>query len=436
MQVTDKKLDSTKLTYKVSATEEELTEFKRQAVSRLKQNVKIPGFRPGKTPDDLAEKHLGINAIQEEALNLAINDLYFKSQDELQERTVGEPKISIEKFVPYSQLDFNVEIEVIGEVTLPDLSKLKLDTPDGAVSKQQLESTLNELRIRQATFEDKTTNAEKDDRLTLDFTAKDSKTQEDLPSAGAKGYNLLLGSHQLIDGFEEQLLGLKAGESKKFSLVFPKDYYEESFRARKVDFEVTVTNVSKVNMPAVDETFISQFGPFKTVKEFEAELKKQIEYENKQAIRRAQEDQVLSELSEKTKVKLPDQLIDREFTYLKDAARQNAVTNGQTWQEFLESRNQNEDDYDKELKDVAAKRVAGGIAIGEIAKEQKLDVTSDELESQIELLKTQYNESQMKAELDKPDNRREIAMRILSQKVLDFVISKIEENKKKSAQKA
>lgn len=421
MKLINNEAIGTKAVYGVSADKEDIEKYKQLTASRLSEAVKVPGFRPGKSPTELIFKYADQKSLQDEFLNFAVNNLYLGSREFISHRIIGDPKIEITKFVPFTTLEIKVEVPIIKEIKLPDYKNLKMTKPKTTVTDKLLNDSINELQKRAAALKPVKRPAKNGDLLVIDFEAKDFKTKDILPAASAKDHRLILGDKTLIPGFEAKLVGLSKGQSKSFDLAFPKDYFEKSFVGRKVNFNVTIKEVNSLSLPLLNEDFAKKLGPFKNVSELKTELKKQLQAENERQANIDLENKILKELAENTKVELDDALIESEVTMLKDNARQTALNRGQTWKEFLQGQDDTEETYDKKLRELAVARIKGGLAVGEIASKENINITDSELNQQIELLKSRYNDEAMQKELDNPNNRREIAMRLLTEKVLDFL---------------
>ncbi len=421
MKLTDQNTTKTKATYTLIAEHSDIEHYRQTVASNLASTVKVPGFRPNKAPTEMILKYADQQTLQTEFLNHAINDLYVDSQKLLNHRIVGEPKIEVTKFVPYSMLEVKVEVPIVTDIKLPDYRNLKLTKAKTKVTNDMLELNLKELQKRSASLKPIKRAAKIGDLVVIDFEGSDSRTKEKLIPASAKDFKLVLGDKTLIPGFEEKLVGQTEGKSKTFELNFPQDYHDKAYAARKVSFKVDIKAVNSVSLPKLDNSFASTVGPFKTLEELKNELKKQLQAENDRQATIDYENQILNYLAEKTQVELDDNLIDSEFNLLLDNAKQTALNLGQTWQEFLASRGENDETYAKQLKQAAVTRIKGGLAIGEIASQEGLLVTDIELNQHIANLKSQHTDPAMQAELDNRDNRRELGVRLLTEKVLDFI---------------
>jgi trigger factor len=231
-----------------------------------------------------------------------------------------------------------------------------------------------------------------------------------------------LGSGTFIPGFEDNVVGLSAGESKEFKVTFPKDYGAKALQNAKVTFTVTVNKVTEVVNPKLDDAFASTVGPFKTLAELKADIKKQLEHEAKHKAERDYEAEIINQITEKTKVEIPDVLITEQVELVLNEVRQNVIQRGTTFQEYLEQMGKTEKEYiDSEVNPEAVRRIKAGLVLNEIADNEGIDVTPEELEARIQQLKGQYQDKQMQEQLDQPESRREINARLRSEKVILFL---------------
>ena len=392
---------------------------KTAAVRRLGRNLKLQGFRPGKAPAHLVEKQLDKQLLQSEFLETAINRMYVDAVQEKKLRPVAQPKVDVMKFVPFGTLEASYELEVLGSIDLPDISKLKLARPEVTVSAADIDDVLKNLQSRAATYSDVDRAAKNGDQTVIGFSGVDAKSKEPIPGATGADYPLVLGSTSFIPGFEEQLIGLKAGDTKDFDITFPADYSSVELQKKKVTFTVTVNKVQSVTTPKLDDQFAATVGPFATLKELKADVRKQLEQERAGQAERSYENQLLELIAGKTKVVIPDILIDEEIERIEADEQREVVYRGQTWQQHLDAEKLTADQHREKQRPAAELRVKAGLVLGEIADREQIIVEPEELETQIQMLKQQYTDAKMQAELDKPENRRDILSRILSQKSLE-----------------
>jgi trigger factor len=232
-------------------------------------------------------------------------------------------------------------------------------------------------------------------------------------------YPLVLGSGNFIPGFEDELIGLKTGDEKSFDIVFPKDYNVADLQKRKVTFTVKVKKVQELAEPKLDDKFAKNVGPFQTLTELKADVKKQLKAEKEQEAARAFDNELLEKIAAKSEVAIPPSLVEEEIDRLEEEEKRNLVYRGQTWQEHLKAEGLTAEEHREKQRQGAELRVKGGLILGEISQAEQITVTPEELEVRIQLLKGQYPDPQMQAELDKDENRRDILSRLLTEKTLD-----------------
>ncbi len=428
MKISNQVIEKTKATFEFLLNEEDLKDFKIKALNKFKHSVKIPGFRPNKAPIDLIEKHLDQNTLQNEVINEAFSYHYPIVVNDLKLRVASDPKITINKFVPFSQVEFKVEVEIIGQIKLKDYKNIKIDIKLEKVTDKELKDSIAEILKRGIKYNEVNRASKLSDQLNIDFKGTDPKNKEVIPEATSTNFNIVIGSKTFIPGFEEKLVGLKKDQTKSFIITFPEDYHVDDFKSKKVNFEVKVNAVKEAQEPKLDLSFIESYGPFKTIEEFKKELKTQLQKEKDNIKTRQYEEQLLLKLSEKIDVNLPDSVIESEYQIMKDEDRQKVVARGQTWQEYLKSINDTEESYDTKLKDFAKLRIKSGLAIGEIAKKEDIEISEEELNQYIEDLKKHYQDLKTIEEINDPKNRNSFKAQLLSTKTLNKVKDIIKNN--------
>jgi trigger factor len=429
MQVQKKQTADTTVTLHMVADTEILGSVKEDVLRHLaKDHVKIQGFRKGKAPLHLVEKSVDPTLLQSEFLDQAVNRMYVDALTQEKLRPVTRPKIELKKFVPFTTLEVDAEVEVVGNVSLPDYKKIKLAQKPVKITAKDVDEVIENLLVRAAEKKDVARAAKDGDEVLIDFTGVDAKSKDPISGADGKDYPLVLGSNTFIPGFEPNLIGVKPGEDKTFTIEFPKDYGVKALQSRNVTFTVTVQKVQEVVRPKVDDAFAKTVGPFKTLDELKQNIKEQVTSERQSQTALEYQNELIEKITDKATVAIPSSLIDEELERLEQEERQNIVYRGQTWQEHLDSEGVTEEQHREQNRPAAEKRVKAGLVLSEIAQAEGIDVTDDELAMRINLLKGQYQDPQMQAELNKPENRRDIASRVLTektiQKLTDYATSK------------
>lgn len=419
MHVKREQLSATKVKLTVTGDQKVIDQVKQITLERLSHNVRVPGFRPGKAPANLVEKQIDQSVFQTEFLEQAVNHLYVEAAQHEKLRPVSQPEISITKFVPFTTLEFTAEVESVGKIELPDYKKIKVDIKHTEVTTSDVDKVIDNLLSRGADKKEVKRPAKAGDEVVIDFAGTDTKTKEAISGADGKDYPLTLGSHSFIAGFEEKLIGVKPGDSTEFPLIFPKDYGVLALQNRKVTFAVTVHKVSEIAKAKLDDAFAASVGPFKTVAELKADIKKQLTAEAKREQQRVYDNSLLEKIANKSTVAIPETLIEEEIDRMESEEKRNVAYRGQTWQEHLDEEGLTAEAHRDKQRSGAELRVKAGLVLAEVADLENITVTPEELEIRIQLLKGQYTDVAMQSELDKPENRRDIMSRLLSEKTLD-----------------
>ncbi|HSD56474.1 MAG TPA: trigger factor [Candidatus Saccharimonadales bacterium] len=422
MQVSKKNLTDTKVQLVLTADSDQLKQVKQETLEHIAHDLNLPGFRKGKAPLNLVEKNANPATLQTEFLDRAMNLLYVNALQQENLRPVSQPEVNIKKFVPFDDLELEVTVEVVGEVKLPDYKKIKLAKKEAKVTAKEVTEVLDQIKAREAERKDVERAAKESDQATIDFKGVDTETKEAISGADGKDYPLLLGSNTFIPGFEANVIGMKPGDEKTFTLTFPKDYGVKTLQNRKVDFTVTVTKLQELIEPKLDDAFAAKVGPFKNVDELKADVKKQLQSEKDYQADREYTDELLTKITKDTKAAIPESLIEEQLERLLAEQKQNVMYRGQTWQEYLDGQELTEEKLREQLKADAELRVKAGLVLGEIAEQEKIEITPEELEIRMQMLKAQYPDAQMQAELEKPEARREIASRMVSEKTVDKLV--------------
>lgn len=422
MQITKKQLDDTRIELHIVADSEFLAKTKQHVLRDLSKSVNMAGFRKGKAPAGLIEKTVDPNTLQSQFLDHAINDMYVEGVKQERIRPVTQPEVSIDKFVPFTTLEMTAKMEAVGEIKLPDYKKIKVARKPLTVDPKEIDAVIQDLLSREAEKKEVKRPAKDSDQVTIDFAGIDAKTKEPINGADGKSYPLTLGSNSFIPGFEPELIGMKTGDTKNFDITFPKDYGVNALQSKKVTFTVVVHKVEEVVAPKLDAAFVTKVGPFKTVAELKADVKKQLETEKQYQAERDYENDILEKITEKTTAAIPTVLIDEEIDRMEAEEKRNLVYRGQTWDEHLKAEGISAEEHHERQRELATSRVKSGLALAEIAEAEKVVVTPQELDIRMQILKGQYTDAEMQAELDKPEARRDILNRLVSEKTVGKLV--------------
>lgn len=418
MHAQSQKLSGTQVRLGIVASSEDLKPYKTSALNKLAQTIKVPGFRPGKVPLNLVEKNVDPQSLQTEFLDLALSDLYARAAASEHIRPVSRPEVSVKKFVPYSSLEFEVVADVIGDIKLADYKRIKLVKKKASVSAKDVDGVIESLRTRMAQKIETLEPAKNGDQVWIDFSGVDEKGKP-VQGADGKDYPLVLGSNTFIPGFEDNIRGLKPGQDKTFTLTFPADYGVKALAGRKVTFTASVKKVEELNKPAIDDDFAAKIGPFKTVKELRSDIKKQLTLEQQRELDKQYHNELVGKIADKSELEIPPKMVEHQAEHNIEDLKRNLTYRGQTYEDFLKGEGMSDDQYkETTLIPQAQRQIKISLVLDEIAKKEDLSVTPEELDTRLKLLKSQYSDEAMQAELNKEENQRDIASRLLTEKVL------------------
>ena len=423
MKTTVKKLSDTKVELTISLGSEELSAAEQVALTKMAADVKVPGFRKGKVPVSLAAKHVNPAALQEQTLDNALSKAVAEAFMAEKIQALDRPAVDVKKFVPGQELEFTAEVEIIPPVKLGNYKKLKAKRQAVEVEDKEVEEIITRMREN---FTEKTEvkrAAKEGDEAVIDFTGK----KDDVPFDGgaAKDFALKLGSGQFIPGFEEGVIGHKAGETFDLKLTFPKDYHAKELAGANVVFTVTLLKVNELSLPEVNDEFAAKCGPFTSVDELKADIKREITAQKEREADEKLKDELVGELADASKVALPELLIDDQVRSIEQDLMQNLMYRGLTLDSYLQTQKfTDKDDWRaKEARPAAEKRVKAGLVLAELSKELGVEVSHEELSAQIEAMKQQYGKDPKIAErFNDPNVHRDIANRMITDKTVEKLI--------------
>ena len=423
MKTTVKHLSETRVKLTIAAEPAELQAAEQVALKRLAKSVKVNGFRKGHVPLEVVKKHVDPNELAQETLNAALNRSVAEAFLSNEIQVLDRPEVELIKFVPGQQLEFTAEADVLPEVKLGDYRKLKAKKTEVKVADKDIDEVIE--RIQKGLAEKKETKkpAEQDDEVVIDFVGK--KDGEAFKGGTGKEYPLVLGSNSFIPGFEDALIGLKAGDKKDVPLTFPKDYHAKDLAGQKVVFEVEVKKVNKVTLPELNDEFAAKAGPFTSMKD----LRKDIQAEMiAQAERKATDDlkdELVKQLVDKSKVSVPEVLRADQIRSIEQDLTQNLMYQGLTIEQYFENNGYADRDawVKAEAQDAADARIKAGLVLAQLSKELKVEATADELAEHINVYKQQYvNNPEMAKQFDNPEAQREIANRLITEKTVNMLV--------------
>ena len=423
MKTTVKKLSDTNVCLTITLGADELNAAEQVALTKMARDLKVPGFRKGKVPVSVAAKHVNPMALQEQVLDNALSKAVAEAFMNEKLQALERPSVEVKKFVPNQEVEFTAEATVVPPVKLGDYKKLKAKPQTVKVEAKDVDEITERMRQN---FVDKTEvkrAAQEGDEAIIDFVGKKDGVAFD--GGSAKDFALKLGGGQFIPGFEEGVVGHKAGETFDLDLEFPKDYHAENLAGAKVVFSVTLHKVNELKLPELNDEFAAKCGPFTDVKELKADIKREITAQKEREAKEKLKDELVAELADSSKVALPELLIDDQLRSIEQDLMQNLSYRGLTMDSYLKTQGFKDkaDWQKKEARPAAEKRVKAGLVLAELSKELGVEVSREELDRQISTFKQQYGkDAKLAARFDDPNVHRDIANRMITDKTIDKLV--------------
>jgi trigger factor len=423
MKTVVKNISETKVELTITLGKAELEAAEQVALTKLAKNIKVPGFRKGKVPASVAAKHIDPEALGQQTLDDALSKAVAQAYTTENLQALDRPQVEVKKFVPGQELEFTAETEVLPKITLGDYKKLKAKAVKAPVAAKDIDEIIERMRSGFSEKKDVERAAKDGDEVVIDFIGKKGGVAFD--GGTATDYNLTLGSNSFIPGFESGIIGKKPGETFDLELEFPKDYHAKDLKGAKVTFTTTLKAVKEVVLPEVNDEFATKAGPFKTVAELKADIKRELTDQKEREAKEKLKDELVSELIQVSSVPAPEVLVKDQAESIERDMQQNLMYQGLTLEQYLENKGfKNKEDWLKtEVADAAKKRVQAGLLLAELSKVEKITATEAELDEHVVRYKKQYaNNPSMVEQFDQPEARRDIANRLLTEKTVDRLV--------------
>lgn len=422
MKTKVKNISDVKVELTISLGVEELKAAEQVALTKLAKEVKIEGFRKGKAPLEMVAAQVDQNVLGQEvienALSKAVAEAFLKEKIQ----AINRPEVDVKKFIPGTELEFTATSEIMPKVELGDYKNLKVKKEKVSVSQKEVNETIDQI-LKNFTEKKKVKRAAKEgDEVIIDFLGKKDGVAFD--GGKAEKFPLELGSKSFIPGFEEGLIGKKAGDELSLDLKFPKDYHAKDLAGAKVVFEVKIHEVRENVLPEINEEFLSKLGEFKTKEDFEKQIKEDLKTQKQAEADDKFKDELVKKLAEVSKVPVPEILLEDQKQSIEMDMQQNLMYSGLSLDDYLKRMGKTREEWlENDVKAVAESRVKSGLALAELSKVEKIQSSVDELDARIAQLKEQYgNSKEVVKQLSSDDVRRNLANQILTEKTIDLLV--------------
>lgn len=413
----------TKVKLTITLDVDELTAAEQVATVKLSRDVKAPGFRKGKAPVAVASKSIDPNKLQDETINNALSKAVAEAFISNDVQALDRPEVAVTKFVPGEILEFTAEAEILPKVKLGNYKKLKLKNEKISVSDSEINEIIDRMRSSFADKKEVKRAVIDGDEVIIDFVGKKDGVAFD--GGAGNDFPLKIGSKQFIPGFEEGIIGHKAKETFDLKLKFPDDYGSKDLKGAKVVFTTTIKSVNEVSLPAVDDKLAVKAGPFKTVAELKADIKKELSNQKEREASEKQKDDLVQQLVAASDVPVPEILVSDQAKSIEQDFINNLMYQGATLEQYLDNKKfaSKEKWLETEVRDVAIKRVKAGLVLAELSRAEKIDASKEEIEEHIEMYKQKFSKDpESLKQFEQPEVIRDITNRLLTEKTVDKLV--------------
>ncbi|MBU8811047.1 trigger factor [Mycolicibacterium goodii] len=384
MKSTVEQLSPTRVRINVEVPFTELEPDFDRAFKELAKQVRLPGFRPGKAPRKLLEARIGRGAVLEQVVNDALPSRYSEAVTTSDIKPLGQPEIEITKLEDNEELVFTAEVDVRPEITLPELDSLKITVDPIEVTDEEVDAELQSLRARFGTLTGVERGAQEGDFVSIDLSA--TVDGNEVPEATTEGLSHEVGSGQLIDGLDEAITGLKAGESKTFTTKLVAGEYA----GQDAEVTVTVKSVKERELPEPDDEFAQLASEFDTIEELRNSLVEQVR--RVKGVQQAEQirDKAIEALLEQTEVPLPEKIVQAQVDEVLHNAIHGLDHDEDKFAEQLAAQGSSREEFDAETRTDAEKAVKTQLLMDAVADKLEIQVSQNDLTERLVLMSRQY----------------------------------------------
>ncbi|MGL5693998.1 MAG: trigger factor [Peptostreptococcaceae bacterium] len=416
------KKEGNKVTFNLTVENDKFESAVNKAYNKNKGKFNIQGFRKGKAPRKIIEAQYGKEVFYNDAIDLVLPEVYPTAIDELNIDPIDRPSLDVQEISNDNGLVMVVEVEVKPEFELGAYKGIEISKVDNTVNEDEVESRLQEMvnkNARLVSVEDKA--IESGDTAIIDFEGFDNGVAFE----GGKGenHNLVIGSNSFIPGFEDQLVGKKAGEEVEVNVTFPEAYHAENLAGKPVVFNVKVNDVKVKELPALDDEFAKDTTEFETLAELRADVKTKAEEEAKNRAEAEMRNTLVEKISENTAVEVPNAMVEHQIDNMIMELNYQLQYQGLNLQQLLQMTGRSIEELRNERRADAEKLVKSSLVLEAIAKAEGVEVSEEELTTELEKMSSMYNMEveKLKASL-KDTDLEDINGQLKIRKTIDLIV--------------
>lgn len=421
MEISKETLEKSQIKLTITVTADEMLPYLEKAARRISENLDIPGFRKGQAPLDVVKQKAGEMALHQEAAQFAVEETLAKAIDQEHLHTVGQPEIGIDKLAPNNPFVYTATIPLLPEVTVGDLSKIKVEKESVSVTDDEVQKVIdNLLKMRgKEILVDR--EAKQGDKVEINFDVFLNK----VPVEGGKGnkFPLTIGENTMIPGFEDNLVGMKKDEEKDFELKFPEEYHNKQLAGNNAEFKVKMLSVFEVELPELNDETLKELGEFTSADDLKEKIRENLSKEKEGSVDQKFEREIIEKLIDaSTFGDLPDVLVTRESQLMMQELEQNVARQGLKFDDYLNHLKKDRKQLLLDFTPDAVKRIKSALLIKKVSEDQKIEATEEEVKEELDKMFHMYqgNEAITK-QLDTASYRDYLSNMIKNRKTLHWI---------------
>ena len=416
------KQENNTVTLKITVGSEAFENACKQAYNKNKGQFNIPGFRKGKATRAVIEKMYGEGVFFEDAIDIVFPEAYRNAVEELKLEVIDRPSLDIEEIGKGKDLVMVINVQVKPEVKLGEYKGLEVKEVSAEVTEEDVEAEIKKMQeqnARMVTVEDRPVSDK--DSILLNFCG--SVAGVEFEGGKAENYSLVVGSNTFIPGFEEQLIGMNAGDSKDVVVTFPEDYHSEDLKGKEAVFAVEINEIKEKQLPQIDDEFVKDTTEFETLEELKSDIRTKAAESKKKSAEDAMKNEVVEKLAENIEVEIPEVMVKNEVDNMLKDFENNLRYQGMDLNTYYQYTGTSKEILEDQMKEDAEKRVRISLAVDAVSKSEGVEATEEDMEAEYKKMADIYKlEVEKIKEIFQNSQDEAIKSTIVARKTVDLLL--------------
>lgn len=420
MQVTVEQLDPCKVELNIEVEAEKVAKTIEDVYDEFAKVTTVPGFRKGKAPRPMLERCVSPESVRREAIDHLVAPAYFEALKEKDINPYADPRLEIIEFETDKPFSFKAIVPLPPKVELGEYKGIKVERPKVKITNKDVEAQLKYLQESRATSQKvEGRGVQTGDMLIADIASAPEGQDKSEPRRSL----VEVGSN--VPGFDENIIGLNPGESRTFTIKYPKDFPEQELAGKDVEFDVAAESIRERQIPKLNDEFAKTIGEFETLDAMRKDVKVRLTASAEESADREVERKIIDEIVTRSKVDFPDVLVEHEVGHDLEETQNRLGKQGMTLEHYLKQIGKTQEELLSELREGAARRVRAGLAMAEISDIEKIEVTDEDLEAEIERMaaESKATKESVEAYIETRGGRPAFKNSLINDKILNFLKS-------------